>query len=243
MGLGLPANLPSTPVRALRLDVVVPVYNEIAVLPTLLPRLLTLRDQRDVELILVDGGSEDGTQEMLQKSGLPWMSAERGRSSQMNAGAGVGRGDVILFLHADSSLPDEACAEIRRAVANGAQSGFFRVRLDSARPLLRLVGWMINRRSRLTRVATGDQALFVTRATFEQLGGYAPLPLFEDVELCTRLRGLGPMAALPQIVTTSARRWENHGPWRTIFQMWLLRLGYAFGLSPERLARYYETAR
>lgn len=196
-----------------------------------------------MNVVMVDGGSDDGSSELLRNSGLACISAVRGRASQMNAGAAAGRGDVVLFLHADTELPTDACAQIEAAVGAGAVGGFFRVQLDSRRPLLRLIGWLITQRSRLTGIATGDQAIFVTREAFTLLGGFPPLPMFEDVALCTRLRGLGKIARLPGTVTTSARRWENHGPWRTILRMWLLRTGYTIGLSPGVLARYYEAAR
>jgi len=196
-----------------------------------------------VTVVVVDGGSDDGGRELLRSSDLTCISAPRGRASQLNAGATAGRGDVILFLHADTELPADACAQIDAAVTAGAVGGFFRVRLDSQRPLLRLVSWMITQRSGLTGVATGDQAIFVTHEAFVLLGGVPPLPLFEDVELCTRLRGLGKVVRLPGTVTTSARRWEDHGPWRTILRMWLLRAGYTLGLSPRILARYYAATR
>ena len=196
-----------------------------------------------MNVVMVDGGSDDGSGELLRDSGLTCVSAVRGRASQMNAGAAAGCGDVILFLHADTELPTDACAQIEVAVGAGAVGGFFRVHLVSRRPLLRLIGWMITQRSRLTGVATGDQAIFVTREAFTLLGGFPPLPMFEDVAMCTRLRDLGKIARLSGMVTTSARRWENHGPWRTILRMWLLRVGYTIGLSPGVLARYYEAAR
>jgi len=227
----------------LGLNVIVPVHNEIAALPDLIRRLRKLQAVAGVHVVVVDGGSDDGGGELLRDSDVGCVSAPRGRASQMNAGAAAGRGEIILFLHADTELPDDACRQIETAVSAGAVGGFFRVRLDSRRPLMRLVGWMITQRSGLTGVATGDQAIFVTREAFERLGGFPPLPLFEDVELCTQLRALGRIVRLPGTVITSARRWENHGPWRTILRMWLLRAGYTLGLSPQLLARYYEVVR
>lgn len=227
----------------LRLNVVVPVHDEARALPYLLARLALLRRAPGAEVVVVDGGSTDGTATLLREAAIPWARAPRGRASQMNAGARMGSGDVIMFLHADTELPPDAIEQIDMAVADGAIGGFFRVRLDSDRPLLRLVGWMITQRSRITGIATGDQAIFVTRGAFERLGGFAPLPLFEDVELCSRLRRLGTVAHLPATATTSARRWENVGPLRTVLRMWLLRAGYALGLSPEFLARYYGASR
>ena len=220
---------------------VVPVYNEIRVLPRLLPELRRL--QAEAEVVLVDGGSDDGSAEMLSQSGLRWLRSERGRAAQMNAGAAAGTGDVILFLHADTRLPLDAARRALEACRGGANAGFFRGRLDSTRPLLRLVGWLMNWRSRLTRIATGDQALFVRREVFERTGGFPALPLFEDVELSARLRREGGVVALRESVVTSARRWERHGAWRTILRMWHLRALYALGFPADRLARRYGTAR
>ena len=180
----------------MRLNVVVPVHNEIAALSELIPYLRRLQETPGVNVVMVDGGSDDGSGELLRESGLTCISAVRGRASQMNAGAAAGRGDVVLFLHADTELPTDACAQIEAAVGAGAVGGFFRVQLDSRRPLLRLIGWLITQRSRLTGVATGDQAIFVTREAFTLLGGFPPLPMFEDVALCTRLRGLGKMVGM-----------------------------------------------
>ena len=227
----------------MRLNVIVPVHNEVAALPQMLERLRRLQRTSGVDVVVVDGGSDDGSHELLRAGGVPHVSAPLGRASQMNVGAESARGDVILFLHADTVLPDNACAQIEAAIRDGAVGGFFRVRLDSQRPLLRLVGRMITARSGLTGIATGDQAIFMTRDAFAELGGIPPLPLFEDVELCTRLRRLGRIVRLEGTAITSARRWENHGPWKTILRMWILRAGYTVGLSPSVLARYYEATR
>lgn len=227
----------------MRLNVVVPVHNEVAALPALLGYLSELQRVHGVEVLVVDGGSDDGSANLLRAADCPSATAPLGRASQMNAGAQMGQGAAILFLHADTSLPSDTCEQIETALDAGAVGGFFRLRLDSPRPLLRLVGWMITQRSRLTGIATGDQALFVRRDAFEELGGFAPLPLFEDVEFCARLGRVGSIAPLPGTVTTSARRWEALGPLRTVVRMWLLRAGYWIGLSPHTLARYYEASR
>lgn len=230
----------------MQISVIVPVYDEAEVLPRFLADLRRrLHDDADraSDCVIVDGGSGDGTVDVLRDGRAPWITAERGRGPQMNAGAAATRGEVLLFLHADTRLPPGAFQAIRRAVDGGAVGGFFRVRLDSGRTLLRLVGRGISLRSRITGIATGDQAIFVTRRAFEALGGYAPLELFEDVDLSRRLRRRGRVAALPLTVVTSARRWERLGPWRTILRLWLLRVLYYCGMSPERLARYHEPAR
>jgi hypothetical protein len=150
---------------------------------------------------------------------------------------------VLLFLHADSELPSNGVALIDAAVDSGARAGFFRLQLDSPRLVLRLVGWLITQRSRLTSIATGDQGLFVTRSAFAELGGFAPLPLFEDVEWSARVRRCGRSVCLDGTVVTSARRWEVLGPLRTIVRMWLLRAAYAIGVPAHTLAHYYQAVR
>ncbi len=227
----------------MRLSVVVPVWNEEAALPHLLRHLRAQCGAPDCELLIVDGESTDGTGAVLRQADVPWIAAGRGRGMQMNAGAAATGGEVLLFLHADTDLPPGWQTAIGEALSAGHIGGFFRLRLDSRRWILRVVGNLITWRSRLTGVATGDQGLFVTREAFESAGGYAPLPLFEDVELTQRLKRHGTLAYLPATVVTSARRWERLGPWRTILRMWVLRAMYALGVRVDRLARYYEIAR
>lgn len=166
--------------------------------------------------------------------------APRGRALQMNAGAAVAVADVLVFLHADTELPAGAIAAVRRAVEAGALWGFFAVRLAGRHPLLRVIERMMNWRSHITGIATGDQAIFVRRHAFELLGGYAPIALMEDIDLCGRLKWLGPPARLRMPVVTSSRRWEARGIWRTVLLMWWLRGLYALGVSPQRLARWYR---
>lgn len=227
----------------MQIALVVPVYDESATLPQQLAHLQRLvESDADLELLLVDGGSSDGSREILEASGVRWIGAERGRARQMNAGARATRAELLLFLHADTRLPSGALPALR-AAATSAPAGFFRVRLDSGRPLLRLTGWAISLRSRLTGIATGDQAIWIRRAVFDALGGFVEIPLFEDLELCRRVRAFGRPAALPLTVETSARRWEREGAWRTILRMWTLRAAYSAGVQPERLARYYGVAR
>jgi rSAM/selenodomain-associated transferase 2 len=191
------------------------------------------------EAIVVDGGSRDGTAALAAAAGARVVQAPRGRASQMNAGAAVAQGDVLLFLHADCRLPAGAGDAVRTAVGAGARWGRFDVRLDSPRASLAVVGAMMNLRSRLSGIATGDQALFVDRGLWEALDGYAPIPLMEDVELCTRLRRVARCACLRERVTVSARRWETRGVVRTVVEMWAWRAAYALGVSPARLHRLY----
>jgi rSAM/selenodomain-associated transferase 2 len=158
----------------------------------------------------------------------------------MNAGARVARGDDQVFLHADTRLPVGALDAVARAMADPrVVGGRFDVRFDTPRPVMRMVAWFINRRSRVSGIATGDQAIFVRRAVFETLGGYPDIPLMEDVELTRRLKRHGHLACLRQKVTTSARKWEQEGVLRTILLMWLLRLLYFCGVEPSRLHRLY----
>ena len=224
-----------------RLSVIVPLLNEVARLPALVASLQGLR-QRGAELLLADGGSSDGSPALLQAE-LPeridaWVEAPRGRARQMNAAAAQASGDWLLFLHADTELPPGADALIRSCTERW---GRFDVRIAGRSRWLPLVAWCMNRRSRWTGIATGDQAIFIERGLFEQLGGFPDQALMEDIELCKRLkaRGLRP-ACLRQQVLTSGRRWDERGALRTIVLMWRLRWRYWRGESPERLAEAYR---
>lgn len=158
----------------------------------------------------------------------------------MNAGAALARGDVLLFLHADTQLPADADAEVRQAIASGALWGRFDVRICGQAWMLRVVAALMNARSRWSGIATGDQALFVRREVFERLGGFPDQPLMEDIEMTKRLRQLARPACLRAQVTTSGRRWDSRGVWRTIFLMWRLRWRYWRGEAPEQLAQAYR---
>jgi rSAM/selenodomain-associated transferase 2 len=168
------------------------------------------------------------------------LAAPRGRARQMNAGAAASRHEVLLFLHADTLLPGNADVVVRRALRHSAVWGRFDVHIDGRSRMFPLIAALMNARSRVTGIATGDQALFVRRATFERLGGFPDQPLMEDVELSRRLRGVGPPACLRERVLTSGRRWERHGVWHTIFLMWRLRWRYWRGTSAEVLARAWR---
>jgi rSAM/selenodomain-associated transferase 2 len=223
----------------MRLSIVVPALDEAANLARLLPELR--RVWPDTEIIVADGGSRDGTTDVVRgQGGVRLLAGARGRARQMNAGARQAGGDVLLFLHADTRLPDGAPGAIAAALADPAVvGGRFDVRFDSRRPVLGMVAWFMNVRSRATSICTGDQAIFVRRAAFEAVGGYPDIPLMEDIELCRRLRARGRLAALRARVTTSARKWEREGPLRTIGLMWALRLLYFCGVAPARLHRWY----
>jgi rSAM/selenodomain-associated transferase 2 len=215
-----------------------PVLDEAERLAEALRALQPLR-QRGVRVVVVDGGSRDQTLQIARDHADLALHAPRGRASQMNAGAAASPARVLLFLHADTRLPEQADALVQRAMRRGHGWGRFDVRLDSARPMLRLVAHMMNLRSRLTGIATGDQALFVRHEVFTAVGGFPDLPLMEDISLCRRLKHHGPPACLRERVVTSARRWERHGVWRTIWLMWRLRAAYFFGADPARLAAQY----
>ena len=221
------------------LSIVMPALNEAAGIAPLLMALQPLR-ARGVEIVLADGGSTDGT---VQQA-APWVDAVvasgRGRAVQMNAGAAAASADRLLFLHADTRLPPLADVQVVQALAAGACWGRFDVRIDGRPPMLRVVAALMNLRSRLSGIATGDQAIFVSRAAFVQVGGYPVQPLMEDIELSRRLKRLGRPACLRTQVCTSGRRWEQRGVWRTIFLMWWLRWRYWRGEPAARLAQAYR---
>jgi rSAM/selenodomain-associated transferase 2 len=221
------------------LSVVMPALNEAAGIEATLQALQPLR-ARGVEIVLADGGSSDGTAERA----APWVDAvapsPRGRAVQMNAGAARARSGVLLFLHADTHLPPLADLLVQQAVAGGAHWGRFDVRIEGRPWMLRVVAALMNLRSRLTGIATGDQAIFVTREAFERIGGFPLQPLMEDIELSRRLKRIGPPACLRARVCTSGRRWEQRGVWRTIFLMWRLRWRYWRGEPAARLAEAYR---
>ena len=225
----------------LKLSIIVPVLNEAERIAAALTALQPLRE-RGAEIVVVDGGSTDGTAAIAARDADHVISAARGRASQQNAGAQQALGDTFLFLHCDTQLPLDADGLIADALtlSNGAVLwGRFDVRFDTQQTMLRVVATMMNARSRLTGIATGDQCIFVRRSAFEAVGGFPPLALMEDIALSTLLRRQSAPECLRNKVTTSARRWQKKAVWRTIFLMWGLRLAYALGVSPARLARWY----
>jgi len=218
------------------LSVVMPVLNEAAGIEEALRALAPLR-ARGAEVIVADGGSTDGTPALARPLADHVLAAPRGRAAQMNAGAAVAHGDLLLFLHADTRLPPEADRLVNDALM-GHLWGRFDVRFDE-RGIFALIAFTMNLRSRMTGIATGDQAMFVTRAAFARTGGFPPIALMEDVALSAALKRLGRPAALHARVTTAARRWRRHGIARTVLLMWRLRLAYFCGADPEKLARLY----
>lgn len=225
----------------MRITVIIPVLNEEKTLAATLRELLLLQPD---EIIVVDGGSVDRTGEIARHLGATFLIAERGRARQMNHGARHARGDVLVFLHADTRLPPAAFDEIAAALGDPRYlGGRFDVELEGGHWMLKVVARMINYRSRVTGVATGDQALFVRREVFERMGGYPDIPLMEDVAFCRTLKRMGRVACLRSRVVTSARRWESDGVWRTILKMWTLKLLYLAGVSPARLKQFYADTR
>lgn len=220
------------------LCIVVPVLDEAASLTERLGALEPLR-RRGARVVVVDGGSADDTFAIAREHADLALVAPRGRASQMNAGAAACPADVLLFLHADTALPADADHVIHRAISSGRAWGRFDVHIDSSRSILRAVGSAMNLRSRWSGIATGDQALFVQHELFWRVGGYPELPLMEDIAICRLLKRHGHPACLRERVTTSARRWERHGVWRTVFLMWRLRAAYFLGADPRRLAVRY----
>ena len=216
-----------------------PALDEAAGIGAALEALRPLRD-RGHEVIVADGGSTDGTPEIAARGADRVLAAPRGRARQMNAGAGAANGRVIVFLHADTTLPRDADRAVFEALGRGPGWGSFAVRLSGPHPAFRVIERMISLRSRLSGIATGDQAIFVTRDLFRAAGGFADLALLEDVELCRRLRRLARPVRPRAPVVTSSRRWEAGGIARTTLLMWWIRGAWALGAKPDRLARYYR---
>lgn len=230
----------------MKISVVIPVFNEKENLPSTLESLTAFPDL--FEIVVVDGGSTDGTIESLAGS-LPdtaqLVSSECGRGNQLNAGARAANGDILVFLHADTRLPLLAIQEIEQALSDPrVVGGGFRVRFLEERPrILRAVEAGINFRTRFFRDPTGDQAIFCRQSAFARIGGFAQWPIFEDVDFMHRLRGFGRCKIIPSPVFTSARRYIAWGVLRTVFLMWVLRIGYWLGISPFRLHRWYRDVR
>ena len=259
----------------MKLSIIIPALNEAAGIEAVLQRLQAWRRNADgaasagpqVEIIVADGGSADATRALAAPLADQVIEAPRGRARQMNAGAAAAGGDALLFLHADTILPEAAPTAILvalfaakplaptvfsdiagqnletagdRRAASVVSWGRFDVTISGAPSMLRVVAWSMNLRSRATGIATGDQAIFMTRTAFDAAGGFPDQPLMEDIEISRRLKRLSRPACLSAKVVTSGRRWEMRGVWRTIFLMWRLRLAYFFGAPAEYLAARYR---
>jgi rSAM/selenodomain-associated transferase 2 len=220
-----------------RLTIVIPVLNEAAIIAGALQALAPLR-ARGAQVIVADGGSHDTTVQLAQPLADRVITAPPGRGAPLNAGAVLGSGDALLFLHADTTLPADADVLIAAALVHRAW-GRFDIRIAGRHPFLAVIARMINWRSRLTGIATGDQAIFVTREAFLAVGGFPDLPLMEDIAISQRLKRLCRPFCIATPAVTSGRRWEQNGVLHTILLMWRLRLSYYLGVEPARLARRY----
>lgn len=224
----------------MKLSVIVPVLNEAQQMPELLADLQPLLRQ-GCEVIVVDGGSADGSYAIAQASSFKVLQSAQGRARQMNAGADVANGDVLLFLHADTRLPQDAAALIDQALGNHRRCwGRFDVCISGQAWMLRVVSRCMNWRSHLSGIATGDQAIFMLRSAFEAVQGFPDQPIMEDIEISKRLGRLSRPACIGHCATTSGRRWETRGVWRTILLMWRLRWAYWRGAPAQQLARLYQ---
>jgi rSAM/selenodomain-associated transferase 2 len=219
--------------------IVIPTLNESAALIQQLPRLEVLRTM-GAQLVMVDGGSSDRTVEIARDAEFEVLESTRGRANQMNVGARSAHSDLLLFLHIDTELPPGALKKIENSLHDRYAWGRFDVRIVGCSRWLRVVSFFMNMRSRMTGIATGDQALFMTREIFEKVGGFPDQPLMEDIEISKRLKRLSRPVCLRDKVATSGRRWDKYGVWKTILLMWRLRWAYWRGVPVDDLARLYR---
>ncbi|WP_290649898.1 TIGR04283 family arsenosugar biosynthesis glycosyltransferase [Aquisalimonas sp.] len=223
----------------MRISIVIPALNEADSIVDCLQPLQPAR-QTGHEVLLVDGGSTDDTREMAAPLVDRVLEGPRGRAVQMNHGARASSGDVLWFLHADTRVPEDAVEAIMEVFRGGRRAwGRFDVSLDAPGTAFRIIAWSMNWRSRLTGIATGDQGLFVSRRLFDSVGGFPELPLMEDIAMAQALRAKALPVCLRQRLITSARRWQDHGTWRTVLLMWRLRMAFFLGEDPAELHRRY----
>jgi rSAM/selenodomain-associated transferase 2 len=219
------------------ISIIIPTLNEFATLPATLAPLQPLRGKQ-IEIIIADGGSCDHTLNIARNFADTCFSTQRGRARQMNAGAAKAKGEILLFLHSDSQLPANAINMIEQhSLPN--QWGRFDVNLNGKHWLFSVIGWLMNHRSCLTGIVTGDQGLFLHRTIFEKVGGFSDIPLMEDIAISKQLRKYSRPICLKPKITVSVRYWEQHGVWRSLLRMWWLRLAYFFNVSTETLAKNY----
>lgn len=220
--------------------IIIPTLNEAEGLPKTLRLLQPLR-QQGVELIVVDGGSVDTTLEAAQGLVDQWGVTSPGRANQMNQGASLTTADLLVFLHADTQLPEDAYQQLTTLPNKPHCWGRFNVRLDGSQWAFRLIERMMNWRSCITGVVTGDQVLFVTKSLFQQVGGFPSIALMEDIAISKRLKKYAKPICLKSTVLTSSRRWQQHGILRTVLLMWRCRLAYFFNVDPTALAKKYAS--
>jgi len=222
-----------------RISVIIPVYNEEIIINETIATVRRLDE--NIEIVVADGGLGHTTLSAIKDQQTIKVESPPGRGRQMNAGAAVANGDIFLFLHADTVLPDRAFPAIAETIGRGIEAGAFRLSIDSSRLSLAVISWFANLRSSWERVPYGDQAQFILADRFRAMGGFADIPIMEDVELFKRIRMEGlPITILQDTVKTSPRRWEREGPLRRTLTNWWLRIQYAFGVSPVRLANHYR---
>jgi rSAM/selenodomain-associated transferase 2 len=222
-------------------SIIIPTLNEEKSIVSCLVSLQPLRDC--CEIIVADGGSADATKKLAKPLVDKLIASEKGRAIQMNAGAENAEGNILVFLHADTFLPPEALDHIAQAINNKRQWGRFDVELSGSHPMLKVISVFMNWRSRITGIATGDQAIFVDKQLFESVGHYPVIPLMEDIALCKKLKKISPPICLEAKVASSGKRWECAGVVKTILLMWSLRLRYFLGADPQTLAILYSRGR
>ncbi|MFQ4143004.1 TIGR04283 family arsenosugar biosynthesis glycosyltransferase [Chlorogloeopsis sp. ULAP02] len=221
-----------------KISIIIPTLNEAE---NIKATLASIQPSTDLETIVVDGGSQDNTLAIAESLGAKVIKSNLGRACQMNAGASVAGGEILLFLHADTRLPFDFDVMIRKALEKpGVVAGAFALRIDAELLSLRLVEWGVNVRSRFWQMPYGDQAFFLTKEIFLYIGGFPELPIMEDFELIRRLRTLGKIALVPVPVITSARRWLQKGVWQTTLMNQIVIVAYFLGVSPERIRRWYR---
>ncbi|MFQ5456641.1 MAG: TIGR04283 family arsenosugar biosynthesis glycosyltransferase [Nitrospirota bacterium] len=222
----------------MKISIIIPILNEEAIIEETLNRLKRLIG--DYEVIVVDGGSSDNTPDIAMRLADIFLTSEMGRAIQMNRGAKAGGGDVLLFLHADTAISDDSFQRIQTALSERSViGGRFDIEFDNNSLIYRFLAWTINLRSRISKISTGDQAIFIRRDVFFKMGGYPEISLMEDVEFTKRMKRRGKISCIRKKVITSARRWEKMGLIRTVFLMHYLRLLYFLGVKPEILKRCY----
>jgi len=228
-----------------RFSIILPVLNETDLINPMMDHLESLEGSENCEFIVVDGSPDGGTIKAVTRQGVQYVKSPQGRANQMNAGAAMATGEILIFLHADTRLPRQALELINQAMTRQALiGGAFDLRIDTERPILKIIARIASLRSRLTRIPYGDQAIFIRRDYFNQMGGYPGMPLMEDVALMRRIKGAGGrIGFIPEPVITSARRWEEEGILYTTLRNWLLLSAYTLGVAPDKLAKYYKAAR
>jgi len=224
---------------ASRLSIVMPTLNEEAAIEAAIAALAPFRE-RGCEVVVADGGSQDNTLSLALRACDLVVRAPRGRGAQMNAGAGAARGDALLFLHVDTRLPENADQLVLDGLSHGGREwGRFDVAIEGRSRLLPIIAAMMNWRSRLTGIATGDQAMFIRADAFHAVGGFQDIALMEDIAMSAALKRRGPPLCLRARVATSGRRWDREGALQTILLMWRLRAAYCLGADPDKLAARY----